>query len=311
MVNRADARARLSGCLIAVPTLFRDDDLELNLPGMRRHIRFLLEGGVRQGNAVLLVCGGAGDFTTLSVEERLRVAETVLDEAGGKVSVILGAQSTNLREVTALARAAARMGIAALQVAPPFYHVHTDDDVREYFDAVAQAADVVLVFYTTCGVSKISLDLIARMIENPNVVGIKWAVPNTHEYMKGLQLFAKKVCIIDNQLLFVLAHMLGACGVNTHPGNYWPEWSVRLWGLLEAGKYREAQDESLRVVTPYYDLSYEIEKFTGGEGHLDKLCMELVGLDSSRSRLPMRDIRPAFREKARQMLRLCGVPRWQ
>jgi dihydrodipicolinate synthase/N-acetylneuraminate lyase len=309
MLNREDARARLSGCLIAVPTLFRDDDLELNLPAMRRHIRFLLEGGVRQGNAVLLVCGGAGDFTTLSVEERLRIAEAVLDEACGKVGVMLGAQSTNLREITALARGAARLGVVALQVAPPFYHVHTDDDVCEFLDAIGQSADVGLVFYTTYWVSKISLDLIARVIEIPNVVGLKWAVPNTHEYMKGLQLFAKKVCVIDNQLLFVLAHMLGAAGVNTHPGNYWPEWSVRFWGLLEAGKYREAQDESLRVVTPYYDLSYEIEKYTGGEGHLDKLCLELVGLDSSRGRLPMRDIRPAYREKVRQMLRRCGVPR--
>ena len=253
-------------------------------------------------------CGGAGDFTTLSVEERLRVAETVLEEAGGKVGVILGAQSTNLREVIALAHGAARLGVSALQVSPPFYHPHTDEDVYEFLAAVAEAADVGLVLYTTFWLGKISLDLIGRLVELPGMVGIKWAAANTHEYQKGLELFSKKICMIDNQLLFVLAHMLGARGVNTHPGNYWPQWSVRFWELLEAGKYREAQEESLRVVTPYYDLSCEVEKFTGGEGHLDKLCMELVGLDSSRSRLPMRDIRPVFRARAHQMLLRCGVP---
>ena len=71
----------------------------------------------------------------------------------------------------------------------------------------------------------------------------------------------------------------------------------------------EAQQEITRVVSPYYDLAREIATFTGGEGHLDKLCLELIGLDSSRCRPPTRDIRPAFRDKARRMLQSCGVPR--
>src|SRR4051812_49808279 len=109
-MDRERARARLTGCYIPMPTLFRDGDLELNLPGMRRHVRFLLEGGVREGNGVLLVCGAAGEFTSLSVEERLRVAEAVLDEAAGEGGVILGGQSTNLREGTAPGRGAGRPG---------------------------------------------------------------------------------------------------------------------------------------------------------------------------------------------------------
>jgi hypothetical protein len=44
---------------------------------------------------------------------------------------------------------------------------------------------------------------------------------------------------------------------------------------------------------------------------VDKLCMELVGLDSSRSRPPTRDIREPYREKMRQMLIECGTPRVQ
>src|SRR5215831_2797707 len=86
-MNWDQARAKLTGCFIAVPTLFRDGDLELNLPGMRRHVRFLLEGGVRTGNGVLLVCGGAGDFPTLRPDERIQVAEAILDEVGGEVGV--------------------------------------------------------------------------------------------------------------------------------------------------------------------------------------------------------------------------------
>src|SRR5271165_2502201 len=76
--------ARLSGCFTPLPTLYQGADLEVNLKGMRRHVRFLLGGGIRQGNGVLLVSGSAGDFTALSLDERLRILEAVLDEAAGK-----------------------------------------------------------------------------------------------------------------------------------------------------------------------------------------------------------------------------------
>lgn len=34
------ARARLEGCYITVPTMFRDPDLELDLAATRRNVRF-------------------------------------------------------------------------------------------------------------------------------------------------------------------------------------------------------------------------------------------------------------------------------
>ena len=60
---------------------------------------------------------------------------------------------------------------------------------------------------------------------------------------------------------------------------------------------------------PFYKLWIEIEKgYTSGDGYLDKLCMELVGLDSSRCRPPTRDVREGFRERCRQMMLATGVP---
>ncbi|CAN5818278.1 4-hydroxy-tetrahydrodipicolinate synthase [soil metagenome] len=307
-MDRDRTIARLTGCYIAIPTLF-DDDLELNLAGMRRHVQFLLDGGVREGNGVLLTCGAAGDFSTLSIDERLRIAETVVEAAEGKVGVIVGAQSTSLREAVAIAKGAERRGATALQISPPFYHPPTDEDVYEYVKAITEAADIGVFLYTTHWMGyKVPLDLIGRMADWPQLVGLKWGAPTTYEYDKGLRLFADRLAVVDNQLLFVLTYMQGGRGINTHTSNYWPEWGVRLWSLLEEGKYVEAQQEITSGLMPYYDLVMEVARETGGEGHLDKLCLELVGLDSSRCRPPTRDIRPQFREKARQMLRQIGCP---
>ena len=52
----------------------------------------------------------------------------------------------------------------------------------------------------------------------------------------------------------------------------------------------------------------EMERYTSGDGYLDKLCMELVGLPSSRCRPPTRDVRDRYRAKARAMLATIGAP---
>jgi dihydrodipicolinate synthase/N-acetylneuraminate lyase len=309
-MDKASLAKRIAGCYIPIPTLFREADLELNLPGMQRHVRFLLEGGVREGNGVILVSGGAGEFSAMSVEERLRCAEAVVEAADGKVGVILGAQTTNQREAVALARGAQRLGCIAVQAAPPFYHPHTEDDVIEWLRTIADAADVGIVFYTTYWTGfKTSVEFLGRLAEAPGVVAIKWASPVRHTFERGLREYADKVLFIDNQLDFVLSHMLGARGINLHPSNYWPQFGVKLWSLLQSRQYEEAQGEMTRVVSPYYDLCWEIAEYTGGEGHLDKLCMELIGLDGGRCRPPTRDIRGQFRQRVAQMLRDCGVPR--
>lgn len=308
-LERDQVLARLRGCFTPLPTLYQGADLDVDLKGMRRHVRFLLDGGIRQGNGVLLVSGSAGDFTALSVEERLRITEAVLDEAAGKVGVILGAQSANQREVIAMARGAAKLGATAVQVSPPFYQTYTDNDVVEFYRAVGEAADISIIVYYTFWQYKLSFHTLGRLLELPRVVGLKWAAPSAYEYNKGLRLFAKRTCVIDNQLQFVQSHMMGACGIDTHPVNYWPEWGVRLWGLLQAGKYQQAEQSINQVVMPFYDLLEEISQFTGSEGNLDKLCLGLVGVASSGVRPPVRDFRDKFRDKARRMLKECGVPR--
>ena len=114
--------------------------------------------------------------------------------------------------------------------------------------------------------------------------------------------------MIDNQLSYITSHMLGASGIEIHPCNYWPQWGARMWELLESKQYEEAERETIRVVMPFYVIWEEMSKYTGGDGYLDKLCMELVGLGSSRCRPPTRDVRDQFREKVREMLLQCGVP---
>src|SRR5581483_1228651 len=95
-------RKRLEGCYITVPTMFRDPDLEIDHKAIQRHVGFLKERGINQQNGVLLAGGAAGDFSTMSFDERKAVAETVVSAADGKIPVAMGAQTTSTRELKLL-----------------------------------------------------------------------------------------------------------------------------------------------------------------------------------------------------------------
>ena len=59
-MDRERASSRLSGCYVTVPTMFRDEDLEVDLEAARQHVRFLIEGGLNESKAVILADGAAG-----------------------------------------------------------------------------------------------------------------------------------------------------------------------------------------------------------------------------------------------------------
>jgi dihydrodipicolinate synthase/N-acetylneuraminate lyase len=307
------SKRRLEGCYITVPTMFRDPDLELDLAATRRNVRFLIDNGITDKYGTLLAGGAAGDFSAMTLDERVQVAEAVVAESAGKLPVAMGAQTTSTRELQRIAKAAARLGAEYIQVSCPFYFTHTEEDFFEYVAAAASAADIGIIIYNTFWTSAaVSFRTVERLCEVPNVVGLKWATPRTDamEFEDVVSHFSGRLTIIDNHLLFAMSHMLGARAFEVHLCNYWPEWGIRLIDDLNAGRHVDVQQALVREAMPFYKLWVEIEKtFTSGDGYLDKLCMELVGLDSSRCRPPTRDIRDKYRERCRTMLLETGVPR--
>ena len=312
-MDAAAARDRISGLYVSIPTMFHDDaDHSLNLDAVSRHVRFLIDGGCVTGSAVLLAGGAAGDFPTLTFDERVALARTVVEAAAGSVPIAMGGQTTSTLELVRLARAAQGVGAEFLQVSPPYYFANTEGDFLEYVRAAAGAApDLGIIIYNTYWTSYgVSTEVVRRLGDIPNVVSLKWAMPDNGwmEFEGVVAEFSDRFAVIDNSLRYVTSHALGARAFESFVANYWPQWAIGLWQLLEAGGYAEAQREMVRVAMPLQRLWQEMEGYTAGGGYPVKLCLELIGRDSSRDRPPTRDVRDRFREQARRMLVHCGVP---
>ena len=149
-MDTTQSRDRLTGCYVTIPTMFRDDDeLSVDLDAIARHVEFLIDGGCVTGNAVLLAGGAAGDFSTMTFDERVAVWEAAVAAAAGRVPIAVGGQTTSTLELVRLVKAAAAVGADYVQVSPPFYHAHTEGDFLDHVLAAADAADIGFIVYNT------------------------------------------------------------------------------------------------------------------------------------------------------------------
>lgn len=310
-------KSLLEGCYVTIPTPFADEPgLPVNEGALRAYVRFLIDAGLNADNATFLAGGAAGDFSTMTFDERERVAGIVIDEVAGRVPVAVGAQTTSTLELQRLAKTAKKLGAQFIQVSCPFYFAHTEGDFEEYVRAAAEAEpEIGIILYNTFWTSQnLSFAMIERLAQIPNIVGLKWATPRTDamEFEDVTSHFSKRFTIIDNNLYFAHSAMpaLGVRAFEVHNCNFWPEWGIKLIREARQGNYAEIARMLVDEAMPFYKLWVEIEKtYTSGDGYLDKLCMELVGLPSSRCRPPTRDIRGIYREKTRDMLIKIGAPR--
>ncbi len=310
------SREKLQGCYVTVPTPFDDNDtFSINESALRTYVDFLISNGLASDTATFLAGGAAGDFSTMTFNERIKVAEIVADEVNGRVPLAFGAQSTSTLELVKLAQAAQSMKLDFIQVSCPFYFTHTEADFEEFVRAAAKAApDVGIIIYNTFWTSSgVSFSMVDRLSELDNIVGLKWAAPRTDamEFEDVCSHFSNRFTIIDNNLFFAFSAMpaMGARAFEVHLCNFWPQWGLKLIQEVNSANYTEIARMMTQEAMPWYKLWVDIENnYTSGDGYLDKLCMELIGLPSSRCRPPTRDIRQQYRKETMEMMRKIGVP---
>ena len=309
-------KKKLEGCYVTVPTPFKDiKNLPLNFDALKDYVEFLLGNGLNSKNCTLLFCGAAGDFSAMSFDERTSLAIEGSKIVNGRVPIALGGQTTNTQELEKLAIIAKDCGYDYLQVSCPFYFKHTEDDFIEYVRAASKAANGVgIILYNTFWTStSVSNQLIERIKDLPNIVGLKWATPRTDamEFEDVTSTYSDRFTIIDNNLFFPYSAMkpLNATAFEVHMCNFWPEWGAKLINEVKNKKFEEIARMMVEEAMPFYKLWVEIEtNYTSGDGYLDKLCMELVGLPSSRCRPPTRDMREKYRQRALDYMKKIKVP---
>lgn len=130
---------------------------------------------VESGSEGIVVSGTTGESPTLSVTEKLKLFETVVQAVGDRAAVIGGTGSYNTAETIELSHRAEATGVHGLLLVTPYYNKPPQEGLYQHFKAVAAATSLPCILYNVP--SRTSINMTAqttlRLAEIPNIIGIK------------------------------------------------------------------------------------------------------------------------------------------
>jgi 4-hydroxy-tetrahydrodipicolinate synthase len=146
-----------------------DDEGQIDTRILRRLVSWVTEEGVD----FVVPCGSNGESELLTLQERARVIETVVDEAS--VPVLAGTGHPGLVETRKQTALAAESGVDGALVVTPYYYRQDQAALESYYRRLADAADVPVYLYSVPAKTGVSLDpeTVARLSEHDNIHGMK------------------------------------------------------------------------------------------------------------------------------------------
>jgi 4-hydroxy-tetrahydrodipicolinate synthase len=238
---------RLSGVLPPVLTPF-GEDLAPDPTRLAAHARWLLG----QGCSGLAIFGTTSEANSLSLEERERLLEALLEDGIPPEVLLVGTGCCALSDTVRLTALAVRRGCAGVLMLPPFYYKGVSDEglYRVFSEVIERVGDARLrvYLYHIPPISQVGItaQLIERLLRAyPEVVaGMKDSsgdLGNTKLMLERFGPSGFKVFLGTERLL--LAGMRsGGAGCITATANVNPAMIVRLfrdWQGREAEKLQE------------------------------------------------------------------------
>lgn len=315
-------REKINAVVIVQATpLNRDGSLDLE--GLRRNTQFLVQqcAGKR---VVLVPAGSTGEAYALSDAERLKVIETVIDCAAGKLPVVAGTASAGTEHTVELSKAAQSAGADGVQVVLPYYHVPSEAGLVRHFLKLADALDIGVMIYNNPAVSKLWMapHLMAQCAEHPNIVADKENASEVTLY-KAMRdaIDPSKMSILCGlgDLQFAYTAALGCPGFVTWTANLAPGLSLDLLDAADASDFCRVRKVIAKTGRLYEFAGvcarhrgrdpWVLPGFTSGHIYVGilKSALEIVGLAGGPVRGPGDDLTGEERAELKALLREIGV----
>lgn len=264
---------------VALNTPF-DKNGEIDLQAAKAVVNYFCDKGIKQ----MYVCGSTGEGFLLDTDERKAVAETVVNEAAGRMNIIVHVGCADTKHSAELARHAEAIGADATSAVPCVYYHMGEESVYQHWTKITEAADLPFFIYNIPQLTgfNLSMGLFHRMLQNERVAGVKCSSDPAQDILRFKQAGGKDFIVFngpDEQ--FIAGRLMGAdAGIGGTYGAM-PELYLKMEELIERGDWAAAQTVQ-NLVTP---LIYRLCSFASMHGAV-KGIISLDGCPMGDPRLP-------------------------
>lgn len=295
---------RLHGVHVIMVTPF-DEERRVSIPMVGQLTDFLIEKGIREGTGVLVALGSMSECFSVNSEERESIVAAAVEQAAGRVPVVVGCNATDTGTVIEYCRSAQEQGADGVLVMPPFYFPPSDEEIVEFYHSVTSSIDIGVVLYNNVQVCvDIPLKVLDELADLEKIVGLKDCTPDFFKFKFTVQALSDRLLPLNGggPLTEPQATLAGTRGYYTLAGNFAPELAVRLWKACADGEYEPAEMLSRR-----FNLFIRFMREVGKSIQLTKSIMRAGGLPGGYERPPLLPLTEEQANAASEIQREMGL----
>lgn len=278
------------------------DKDQLDREGTVKLTEHLIAGGVH----ALFLLGTTGEAQSLTYRLRYEFVELVCKQVNGRIPILVGITDTCIEESIRLAEFARECGAVGVVAAAPYYFTPSQQELIEYYTALADNIPLPLYLYNMPANVKVFLEpnTVRVLAKHPNIVGLKDSSAN-------MTYFETLLYTLENREDFALyvgpEELTGECvlmggdgGVNGG-ANMFPHLYVAMYNAACAGNLEEVrrlQKIIMKISTTFYSVGKYGSSYLKGV----KCALSLLGLCEGYMPYPYRRFRKEEEERIQQAI---------
>ncbi len=283
------------GILPALVTPFTDDGKKIDEDQMRTLVDHCIKLGVHG----VVPCGTTGEFVNMTVEERKRVIDLVVDQVNDRVAVVAGTGASGTNQALEMAKYAKDVGADAALIVTPYYLKPTNRGIYEHYFTIASQVDLPIILYNIpqCTGLPLPWQMVEDLAQIPNIVGIKDSSGQLSLILTVLEKVRDKINVMcGHDEVVVAALAAGASGAILASANFIPDVWVEIYNSVEKGDLQKARELQYKV--------QKIARITAASGAVGtKEALNMIGIKVGPVRLPL-SVGGELTYEAREELRL-------
>jgi len=289
----------LTGSLVAIVTPMLPDGA-LDFPRLKR----LIDWHIAEGTDGIVIVGTTGESPTVDFDEHCALIKAAVEFAAGRVPVIAGTGANSTREAIHLTEYAKQAGADYALSVVPYYNKPTQEGMYRHFRAIAEAVDIPVILYNVPGrtVADVSNDVVVRLAEIPNIVGIKDATVNMARGADLLKCKPRDFAVYSGEDVSTLALiLLGGQGTISVTANVAPRLMHEMCAAALKCDNARAIEINNRLMGLHTNLFLEPNPIPA------KWALQRMGMLDSGIRLPLLPFESRYHAALLEAMREAGI----
>lgn len=271
----------LKGIFSAIVTPF-DNNGHLDIKALKANFSLWNQTGL----AGYLVLGSTGEVVHLEEKEKLAVLDAARESIPSNMPMIVGTGMHSTDATVDFTKLAAQCGADYALVVTPHYFKSSMTPVAltNYYHKVADSSSIPVLLYSVPQFTGLALspELIAKLAEHPNIVGIKDSSGDMRVLTQTISLVTPEFNVLTGSApILYPALAIGAKGAILAVGNFAAKLCHQIFEAFNSQQFENARDSQLKLLV----LSEQIASRYGIGGI--KYAMDILGYQGGYVRSPL------------------------